>query len=412
MSPQTKPVKKMNKHLKSWRNFLVTTAAFFLAFQNVSAQTSDSIPFLFRGYNQGHLYIPVTINDSIHCNVVFDTGASDLFGVDSVFLAHSGWKPQNFYNARTGGTAGNTMVKIIADQTKINIGNIEDYYGSVLIMQLRNAVSCHADGILGIKNIADYPFEINFEHKYLKQIKSGKPDTKDYIKVPIQYKGNRIMLQAAITIGGKTIKGWYLMDTGSGGSVDFTAQTVKQYGLNTVSGKRYITDVAQLGIGDKTQEWQVDMMPDRIVIGNDTLKGVPVSYFPEGAGAFSNRPYVGVIGNGVWSKYNIIIDVKNSMLYLHRFNSESLQKPTYDYRFKNRTDIGKGWVVASLVRDGDAANARMELGDVITAINGKNVADYSWEEECDVEFLSMQEIDIIGSDGCEKHITLEPKNRW
>ena len=86
MSPQTKPVKMMKKHLKSWINLLVTLVAFFLATPNVSAQASDSIPFLFRGYNRGYLYIPVTINDSINCNVVFDTGASDLFGVDSVFL--------------------------------------------------------------------------------------------------------------------------------------------------------------------------------------------------------------------------------------------------------------------------------------------------------------------------------------
>lgn len=412
MSPQTKPVKKMKKHLKSLRNLFVTLAAFFLATPNVSAQARDSIPFLFRGYNRGHLYIPVTINDSIHCNVVFDTGASDLFGVDSVFLAHSKWKPENFYNARTGGTAGNTMVKIIADRTKINIGNIADYYGSVLIMQLRNALGCHADGILGIKNIADYPFEINFEHKYLKQIKSGKLDTKDYIKVPIQYKDNRIMLQTAISIGGKTIKGWYLMDTGCGGSVDFTAQTVKQYGLDKISGKRYITDVAQLGIGDKAQEWQVDMMPDRIVIGSDTLCEIPVSYFPEGAGAYSSRPYVGVIGNGVWSKYNIIIDVKNGMLYLHRHEPEYGQKPTYDYRFKNRTDSGQGWVVASLVRDGDAAKAGIELGDVITAINGKNVVDYSWEEECEIEYLPKQMIDLIGAGGQEKQVILEAKKRW
>ena len=304
------------------------------------------------------------------------------------------------------------MVKIIADRTKINFGNIEDYYGSVLIMQLRNAVGRHADGIMGIKNIVVYPFEINFEHKYLKQIKFGKLDTKDYIKVPIQYKDNRIMLQATITIGGKNIKGWYLMDTGCGGSVDFTAQTVKQYGLNTLSGKRYITDVAQLGIGDKAQEWQVDMMPDRIVIGSDTLCEVPVSYFPEGAGAYSSRPYVGVIGNGVWSKYNIIIDVKNGMLYLHRLDPEYVQKPTYDYRFKNRTDIGQGWVVASLVRDGDAAKAGMKLGDVITAINGKNVADYSWEEECEIECLPKQTIDLISADGKEKHVILEAKKRW
>ena len=398
--------------LKLWRNFVVTMAAFFLASQNVLAQVNDSIPFLFRGYSRGHLYIPVTINDSINCNVVFDTGASNLFGVDSVFLAHSTWKPENFYNAQTGGTAGKTMVKIIADRTKIDIGNIEDYYGSVLILQLRNAVGRHADGILGIKNIASYPFEINFEHKYLKQIKSGKFDTKNYIKVPIQYKDNRIMLQAAITIGGKTIKGWYLMDTGCGGAVDFTAQTVKQYGLNTVPGKRYITVVSQLGIGDKAQEWKVDMMPDRIVIGSDTLRGVPVSCYPEGAGSYSSRPYLGVIGNEIWSKYNIIVDVKKGMLYLHRLESECEQGPTYDYRFKNRSDIGLGWVVASLVRDGDAAKAGMELGDVITAINGKNVADYSWEEECEIEYLPKQTIDLIGADGQEKQVILEAKKRW
>lgn len=402
----------MKKYLKSWRNFLVTIAVFSLLTQHVLAQVNDSIPFLFRGYSRGHLYIPITINDSINCNVVFDTGASDLFGVDSVFLANSSWQPKNLYNAQTGGTAGKTMVKIIADRTKIAIGNIEDYYGSVLILQLRNAVGCHADGILGIKSIASYPFEINFEHKYLKQIKSGKFDAKNYIKVPIQYKDNRIMLQAAITIGGKTIKGWYLMDTGSGGAVDFTAQTVKQYGLNSVSGKRYITVVSQLGIGDKAQEWKVDMMPDRIVIGSDTLCEVPVSYYPEGAGAFSSRPYVGVIGNGIWSKYNIIVDVKKRMLYLYRFEPEYEQKPTYDYRFKNRSDIGLGWVVASLVRDGDAAKAGMELGDVITAINGKNVADYSWEEECEIECQSKQTIDLVGADGQEKHIILEAKKRW
>ncbi len=75
----------------------MTIAVLFLLTQHVLAQVSDSIPFLFRDYNRGHLYVPVTINDSIDCNVVFDTGASDMFGVDSVFLAHSGWKPENFY---------------------------------------------------------------------------------------------------------------------------------------------------------------------------------------------------------------------------------------------------------------------------------------------------------------------------
>lgn len=36
-----------------------------------------------------HIYIPTTINDSVSCNTIYDTGAADMYGVDSVFLAHS-----------------------------------------------------------------------------------------------------------------------------------------------------------------------------------------------------------------------------------------------------------------------------------------------------------------------------------
>ena len=52
------------------------------------------------------------------------------------------------------------------------------------------------------------------------------------------------------------------MDTGSGGSLDFTAQTVSDYKLDAMTAKRYFTDFSQFGIGDKKQEVTVDMMSD------------------------------------------------------------------------------------------------------------------------------------------------------
>lgn len=396
----------MNKN-KQIKRFMLL-AVILLETTISMAQTCDSIPFLYHG----HLIVRSTINDSIDSNIVFDTGAANLFGVDSVFLINSRWKPQNTGKAITGGGAGRVKVKTIEGWTKVTIGSINENYGIVPVLKLRDVVDCHVDGICGIRSITDYPFEINFEHHYLKRHKEGLPNIDGYIKLPIRYMNNRIMLQAETIIQSDSIKGWYLMDTGGDGTIDFTAQAVKQFQLDSIPGKRYITDMTQFGIGEKEQEYFVDMLSDQIIIGGDTINKEYISYIPEGAGAFSSRPYIGVIGNGIWENYNIIIDIKNRSLYLHRFKETSVNEPTYDYGFRNRTDVCRGWVVSCLTRNGDAVRAGMELGDTIVAVNGKDVHAYTWDEEDNIFKTPKHTLDIISSVGIMKRLTLEAKERW
>ena len=387
---------------------LLSIALISVASFTAWAQVNDSIPFIYHG----HIYIPTTINDSVSCNTIYDTGAADMYGVDSVFLAHSAWKPQKIGNAYTSGASGKTKVRVILDKTKINAGTINDKYNVVPIFQLRNVVNCHADGIMGIKNIEDYPFEINFEHRYLKQHKNGLPNTDGYQKLPIRFENHKLMFQAETIIKGTNIKGWYHMDTGSGSSIDFTSKTVSQYGLDTITAKRYFTDFSQLGIGDKKQEMIVDMLSDTLVIGSDTISRLPISYVPEGVGAMSDRPYLGIVGNDIWENFNIIIDVQNSALYLRRFKPQAPERATYDYFFRNRTDICRGWIVSGLIRGGDAVKAGMEIGDTITAINGKNVSEYSWDEEYALSHTPKQIITLTTANGQQKQITPEAKEQW
>ena len=162
----------------------------------------------------------------------------------------------------------------------------------------------------------------------------------------------------------------------------------------------------------KPQKMGHAMMSDMIVIGSDTIHRKSISYLPEGTGAFGNKDYVGIIGNGIWSDYNIIIDASNSVLYLRRFKPATPEGPTYDYSFRNRTDICRGWIVSSLVRDGDAVKAGMELGDTITAVNGKSVSEYSWDEEDALHRTPNQVLTIATANGQEKQITLEAKEQW
>ena len=195
-------------------------------------------------------------------------------------------------------------------------------------------------------------------------------------------------------------------------SVVFTVQTVSEYKLDEMIAKRYFTDFSQVGIGDKKQEVLVDMMSDKIVIGSDTIHRKSITYMPEGTGAFGKKDYVGIIGNDIWSDYNIIIDASNSMLYLRRFKPATPEGPTYDYGFRNRTDICRGWIVSWLVRDGDAIKAGIELGDTITAVNGQSVSEYSWDEEENLHHMPKQILTIATANGLEKQITLEAKEQW
>ena len=133
---------------------------------------------------------------------------------------------------------------------------------------------------------------------------------------------------------------------------------------------------------------------------------------PDGTGAFGKKEYIGIIGNEILSKFNLIIDIAHSALYLKRFKEDQPSKPNYDFGFRNRTDIGKGWIVSSLTRDGDAARAGLQLNDRIIAINGRPVEEYTWEEECRIDELPQITLDVISANGDSKQITLSPALRW
>ena len=372
------------------------------------ASDVDSIPFLYRD----HLFVPAYIDGNHQANVIYDTGAADMFGVDSVYLLLSDWKPQNFSYAMTGGGAGKSRIKIIVGPVQTSIGTIDSKYKIMPIFKLRDVVDCHVDGIWGIKGIEECPFEINFEHSFLKRYKNCQPDLDGYECLPIRYEDDRIMLQAQVVIDGKSIEGWYLMDTGAGSSMIFTAAAVEEYQLESLPGKRHIIDITQFGIGDKAQEEIVSMQSQLIVIGSDTIRDEEIFYITEGVGAFSDREYLGVIGNDVWSSYNIVIDASKGVMYLKRFKEHPPVEPSYGYSFRNRTDIGMGWIVSAITRDGEAAKAGLQLNDRIIAVNGKPVEDYTWEEENDINKLPEQVLDVLTPTGTSKQIRLTPKLMW
>ena len=392
--------------------FIIAALAFAAGSFAQGTLQSDSIPFLHRN----NLFVQATVNDSVDCRVVFDTGAANILGVDSVFLTQSNWKPKINGRASSGGNAGRTIVQAIftiKKPTEVSFGNHKESYQVIPIYQLRDIAGRYADGIWGLKDIYQYPFELNFEHSFMKLYKKGKPNLEDYERMSIQFEKNKILMEAEVLVGGCSIKGVYLMDTGSPGGVHFTAAAVKAFQMDSIPGKRSVCDIMRNGLGNQMNVSNIRMKSEYIVLGGDTIRDKTVIYTPDGVGSLGDeRLYLGLIGNRIWSAYNLVVDIQNKTLYLKRFKADAPENSSYDYTFKNRTDIGPGWVVNSLIHDGDAACGGMELGDTITAINGRNVANYTWEEELRIYEKPVQVLDIKGRGGEIKHVVLEKRADW
>ncbi len=374
-----------------------------------SSAGMETMPFKYYG----HLYFPAIFNDSIHGNMVFDTGAANYLLVDSTYMKQVGWKTTKLVAAKMSGAAGDSKTWIDWSEARVKTQGMSLKYPYTVLINLRDILGCHADALLGIRDMKGTPFEINYQHHYLRKLSSISDSVRgEYQRIPIKNDGVRMLVKASMDIDTIHVEGWFVLDTGSGGVVDFTKAATEKYNLMSVSRKKIIGKGLQMGVGNRGISTSVDMLSDRFVIGSDTIGSACISCHSDGEGAFGERPWIGIIGNGIWDQYSMIVDMPHNTLYLKCYRPYENQEKMYGFSFNNRTDIGKGWIVRYLIEGSEAAKQGLKLGDTILSVNGKAVTDYSWDEEEKVTSLSSLDLKVKDVAGHLKHIHITPSNLW
>ena len=113
---------------------------------------------------------------------------------------------------------------------------------------------------------------------------------------------------------------------------------------------------------------------------NDIVMG----YSTDSKGALSNREgYIGIIGNQVWERFHVIIDIKNKKLYLKPNDSlnAEFEFNTLGFTFTDRSKTLGCWVVNRIYDGSDAQKAGLKGGDKIIEINGKDVKNIGIAEQ-------------------------------
>lgn len=360
---------------------LICLCLAFIPLKSQSSIPNDAIKFIF----DGHLCFQATLNDTIPVNLVYDTGADFLYlDEDYLELNHL----QNAFGrkgkAKMGG-AGNSnpiSVDIFRDPVKIRCGEL-DYENRITpVIKLREILGRHIDGLLGNTHLLQSPLEINFSRSYIKRMAEPIPAGfyDDYHKLEARFDDNRIDVKARLVIDSENIvEGWFRLDLGCGSAVILTNETASSLHLSDVPKARFSNQAG--GVGGASDD--VVLRASEFTM-TDKFENVVIDCSLNEKGALSkNRPYKGLIGNEIWSLYDMILDPVNENVWVKRNNEEGTysKSSTTHMAVVDRTDICDGWIVNGLYEGGIAEQNGFEIGDVILAINGRPVKEISWEEQ-------------------------------
>lgn len=280
------------------------------------------------------------------------------------------------------GNGGPQLTEIFIDPVKIHCGALEYQNRITPIIALRDILGRHTDGLLGNTHLLRSPLEINFSEGYMLPLKAPVPTERlaDYVKLEARFENNRIDIRARLQIDDKnTLDGWFRMDLGCGSTVILTNEAASTLNLGELPKACFRTQAG--GIGGASEEVIIRAAQFRMA---DTLENLVMKYSLNEKGALSSdKPYLGLIGNEIWSLYDIILDPANASVWVKRNADKGtyMQSSVTHMAAFDRTDICDGWVVNGLYRDGIAEKAGIEIGDIIIAINGRPVKDIPWEEQ-------------------------------
>jgi len=357
---------------------LLVTSAFSGAMGKELPQ--NAIPFIL----DSHVYIQATLVDTVPVSLIYDTGADRLYlDKDYMELSDFGKLPWRKGQAKIGG-AGNDGVQtipIIIDPILVSMGNVQHKETITPIINLREILGRHTDGMIGNNAVFSKPLLINYTDGYLLQIDSLTQDIlHGYTKLPANYNNNRIDIDLELIIdSAQTIKGAFRLDLGCGSTIILTNES--RIKLDLTDKAKADCYYSNMGVGGDGSD--VTFRAESLDFLGE-LNNIVISAAYNTEGSLSARPHVGIIGNEILKHYDLIIDAPNQAIYARRNTDESTD---YQHSSKthmgylDRTDICDGWIVSSLYNNGIAQQAGFEIGDVIISINDRPVKEITWKEQ-------------------------------
>ncbi len=348
----------------------------------------NAIPFEFVH----QIYLKCKFDNKTNAQLIFDTKADGL-RMDSSFLKENNIKTfdgtETIYQDKVyqPGAGGKMLVRFCKNVI-INLDTIVFNKDLVPVLPLNKllgpALGHRADGIIGSDLFDNYIMEINFEHYYIilhqfelidKQLFSGytKMPYKDGLKIKI---GLNDSLYIEENFG---------IDIGMAATLAINSNTIKKNNLtNNISPLSFYKSNRDIGGGTEEYNYRANYIKIDTFIFNKPIisldKNVKKTIGDTINASLGKWKEAGLVGNGLFSRFNIIMDFKHNFIYLKP--NGNFKKPfgyttTGFFVDDRRTDLN-AYEISFILQNSPANFEGLRVGDLITEINGKSVRNISF----------------------------------
>lgn len=343
------------------------SAIVFLVFSSlVIAQEKNKplaiIPFEMDG---AHILVYGSVNGSEQIPFTFDTGGStsliDTEKAKDIGLEISG-KTQGL------GASGPIDFNYSLGNTLV-IGDLvfeQSMFVTTSLAQLRDFGS-KTYGVLGYQEISKYVIKIDYEKK---KLTFYDKDQYSYdgkgMKIPIGLEMQIPSITCTLQLAdGTNVTGSFLIDTGAALYGSMNTPSVIKYKAVESLAKSYEIEAAGASGNFKMTSGRIGSLS----LGNETFDDLPFTFNSATSGALASSSYVGIIGNRIMRRYNIVLDYSRKKLILEP-NVFHMEKYKVNASGILTTTNSEGrLVVKEIIKGSPADRAGIKTDDIITSVN-------------------------------------------
>ena len=321
-----------------------------------------------------HIVVKVRIDNSRPLSFVFDTG--DKVGiVDTRVATELGLKLEG--EVHIGGAGSGTLPGSFVKGASWTLHGLEGFSQPLTLaipLDRLAAKSGHDfDGIIGSDFIKRFVVEVDYQKQVLRlhdrdQFSYSGPGE----SVPIQLSGQgHPYIEGEVTpVGGKPIKGKFVLDLGSGGSLALLSPFVADNNL-LGNGLKTIKAIGVGGAGGQSNG-QIGRIAS-LKIGRFNIANPLTLFSQDKSGAMASRAGIGNIGQQIAGKFKVFLDYNHDRIILEP-NSTFAEPIDRAFAGISLTTEGRDYStvrIADVLENSPASEAGLQKDDVIVKIDDK-----------------------------------------
>jgi hypothetical protein len=327
---------------------------------------AKQVTFPFQLINN-HIYADVKVNGKGPYTFIFDTGGVNV--VTPPIVKELGLKTEGQTAARGGGegTMQTSFTKV--DTLDLSGAQVKNQvFASIPLDGFAHIEGTAMPGMVGFETFRRFVTRIDYGNHTITLIDPKSFDAKDAgAAVPIVFDGN--VPEVVASYEGHT--GKFMIDTGARNGLLLTTPFAEKNNLRAGAAKGAEMTTGW-GVGGPTRSFA--FRGGELKIGSISLPHNVTLLSTDKKGAMASSDLAGNIGGGVLKQFVVTFDYEHNTMYLKPIAGTVSDINTFDRAGMWINKDAAGLTVVDITAGAPAAEAGLQKGDIITAVNGKPAA--------------------------------------